>query len=191
MKDYTVHCAIAILAASTIMVVRVMIWLYLFNASLLPAMLPPLLLLLLCSMGLIIFWYRKLVTTAQPDTEVPLGNPLNLRDALFFGVVYGGILLLVSAANQYLGKSGILIASSVAALSDIDAITISLAKLGNTGIDAATVQSAILLAALSNTVVKAVISIWFGSASLRRYMTLGYGMVFLTGLLGFLWLLFS
>ncbi|OWY24086.1 MgtC/SapB family protein [Sphingobacteriales bacterium UPWRP_1] len=189
MKGYTVHCAIAILAASSIMVVRVFIWLYLFNASLLPGMLVPLFLLLLCSVLLIAFWYRRLLRVEQPDTEVPLGNPLNLRDALFFGAVYGGILLLVSTANQYLGKSGIYIASGVAALSDIDAITISLAKLGNTGIDATTAQTAILLSTLSNTAVKAFISMWFGSAPLRRYMAWGYGLVFLTGLLGFLWLL--
>lgn len=189
MQTYTVHCAIAILAASCIMVVRVFIWLYVFNAALLPGMLLPIMLLLITGIALLIVWYRKMITDEQPNTDVNLGNPLNLRDALFFGLVYGGILLLVSAANEYLGNSGIYLASGVAALSDIDAITISLAKLGNSGIDGKTAQIAILLATLSNTAVKMFIAMWFGSAGLRKYMGIGYGAIFISGLAGIIWLI--
>jgi len=67
------------------------------------------------------------------DTEIPLGKPLNLREAIFFGVLYSAILLLVSYANDQFGEKGIFASTAIASLTDIDAITISLSKLaGNT-----------------------------------------------------------
>lgn len=189
MPKYTVHCAIAIISASLVMIVRVAFWIYLFNAAILPKMLLPLLLLLFTSVGIIVFWYRKTVSKLQPETDVPLGNPLALKDALFFGILYGGILLLVSTANDYLGSSGIYLASTIAALSDIDAITISLSKLSSNSDSMRTAQIAILLATMSNTAVKMAIALWFGSSELRKLLTFGYGMVLAAALVGFLWLL--
>lgn len=189
LQSYTRHCAIAILAASCIMIVRICIWLYLFNMAMLAKMLAPLLFILLSGIGVLIFWYKQIHEHTSPSTEVPLGNPLALADAAFFGILYAGILLLVSVSNDYLGKSGIYIASSIAALSDIDAITISLAKLSVRNADLHTAQIAILLATLSNTAVKTGIALWFGSSSLRRYMAVGYGVIFGAGLMGFIWLL--
>lgn len=155
----------------------------------LAALLLPLLLLLLTSVGIIVFWYRKTVSKLQPETDVPLGNPLALKDALFFGILYGGILLLVSTANDYLGSGGIYLASTIAALSDIDAITISLTKLSSHEDTMRTAQIAILLATMSNTAVKMAIALWFGSSELRKLLTFGYGMVLAAALVGFLWLL--
>jgi uncharacterized membrane protein (DUF4010 family) len=116
---------------------------------------------------------------------MPLGEPLNIKDAVFFGIVYTGILTLVSYASTEYGDKGIYISSAISALTDIDAITISMSKLGGISINYLTAQNAILLATLTNTIIKIGLSLWFGSKQLKKYVLVGYGVIFLAGLIGF------
>jgi uncharacterized membrane protein (DUF4010 family) len=170
------------------MVVRVFVWVVIFNQTLLARLLLPLGLVL--TAGLLAGWYfyKKQSERENEAAEIPLGEPLNLRDAVFFGLLYTAILLVVSYANHYFGAKGIFLSTAVAALTDIDAITISMAKLGGSSITALTAQKAILLATLCNTVVKIGIALWFGSILLRRFVLIGFGLILLAGLAGF-WLL--
>ena len=50
-------------------------------------------------------------------------------------------------------------------------------------LDFSVAAKAVLIATISNTLVKMGIGIWAGSASLRKYLYLGYGVIFLTALL--------
>jgi uncharacterized membrane protein (DUF4010 family) len=186
--ELSAHCTVAILAASCVMVVRVFVWVVIFNQTLLARLLLPLGLVL--TAGLLAGWYfyKKQSERENEAAEIPLGEPLNLRDAVFFGLLYTAILLVVSYANHYFGAKGIFLSTAVAALTDIDAITISMAKLGGSSITALTAQKAILLATLCNTVVKIGIALWFGSILLRRFVLIGFGLILLAGLAGF-WLL--
>ena len=180
-------CAVAILAASTIMVLRVIVWVYIFNRNLLWDLMFPLVLLLLAGLAAAWFLHRKQESFIESKpSNLTLGNPLNLRDAVVFGILYGGILLLVSYANTEFGTKGIYLSSGIAALTDIDAITISVSKLGGASISEGIAQKAILLATLCNTLVKIGLALWFGSRSLRRYVLFGFGMMFMAGTLGFL-----
>lgn len=178
-------CAVAIFAASTIMVIRVLAWVIIFNQALLPDLLLPLIFIFLTGLGVALYFYLKHQSLAKAKTEFPLGEPLNLREAIFFGLLYTGILFLVSYANNQFGTTGILISSGIAALTDIDAITISMSKLAGDTVPLLTAQNAILLATLCNTIVKIGIALWVGSKELRKYILIGFGLIFLMGLLGF------
>lgn len=180
-----VSSAIAILAASTLMVPRVLVWVYIFDPTLLHALLLPFGLILAAGGGAAFLFYRRYQPKEKNDAELPLDNPLRLQDALLFGLFYVGITLLVEFSNDKLGSSGTYLTSVVAALPNIDAITISMAKLGGDSISKLVAQNAILLAALSNTVVKLVISSWFGSNAMRRHILIGFGALFAAGLVGF------
>ncbi len=183
--ELSANCAVAILAASTIMVIRVFVWIILFNVSLLPSLILPMLLVFLAGLGAALFFYNRQQAPSAVKAEVPLGEPLNLREAIFFGLLYTAILFLVSYANLQFGTSGIMISSAIAGLTDIDAITISVSKLAGNSIALLTAQNAILLATLCNTIVKIGISLWAGSHEMRRYILIGYGLIFLAGLVGF------
>ena len=100
-----------------------------------------------------------------------------------FGIIYIIILLVVNYANEQMGDKGLLISSAIAGLSDIDAITITISKLaiGNQSFTSAT--DAILVAMISNSIVKLGIAVWAGSPALRRYLYFGYGVVVTTALL--------
>jgi len=124
----------------------------------------------------------------KPQTidKIVLGDPLNIKNAVFFGVFYIGILLIVSYANDVYGTKGIYVSSAISALTDIDAIAISVSKLGGVTMDLLIAQNAILLATLSNTIVKIGIAVFTGSQQLKKYVLVGYGFIFIAGIVGFL-----
>ena len=179
------YCAIAILAASSIMVIRVMIWVFIFNRSLFTELLLPLLIVFLAAIGVTLFIYLRNRDDKKVDTDIPAGKPLNIKGALVFGLLYMIIILAVAYANDVFGEEGIYLASGIAGLSDVDAITISVSKLAMGSISVISAQNAILIATLSNTLVKMGIALWTGSTELRKFILLGYGAIFVAALIGF------
>jgi uncharacterized membrane protein (DUF4010 family) len=181
----SVYCAIAILAASSIMIVRVGIWVFIFNREIMQDLLAPLAIMFVAAIGVPIILYLKNRDNKKTDAEMPPGKPLNLKGAAVFGLIYTFILFAVAYASSIYGERGIYIASGIAGLTDVDAITISVSRLAGQTIDIRNAQYAILIATMSNTIVKAVIALWAGSLEMRRYILLGYGAVFVAGLAGF------
>ena len=178
--------AVGIFAAATIMIARVFLWVFIFNKSMLVSLTLPLLIIFFTAFGVALFFYNKQFEKQRSVDKIVLGDPLNIRNAVFFGVFYMGILLLVSYANQTYGANGIYFSSSISALTDVDAIAISVSKLGGTTINLLIAQNAILLATLSNTVVKIGIALFTGSHKLKNYVLIGYGCIFIAGIIGFL-----
>jgi uncharacterized membrane protein (DUF4010 family) len=176
-------CAIAILAASSIMIIRVLIWTFIFNKELFLDLAIYILLVFLCATGITLFLYFTKGKSEINETELPKGKPLDLIGALVFGMIYSVILLVVSYANENLGESGIQISSAIAGLSDIDAITISVSKLAGGKLGLSIASSAIMIATISNTFVKMGIGIWAGSKTLRKDLFIGYGVILFSAIL--------
>ncbi|TDQ13606.1 uncharacterized membrane protein (DUF4010 family) [Algoriphagus boseongensis] len=183
------QCATAILAASSVMFFRVLIWTFIFNQNLFNTILPAILLVLVSGLGVTIFILKKKNSQEIKDPEIPLGKPLDLKSALVFGLIYMAILLIVSYANLHLGKTGTLISSAIAGLSDVDAITISASKLAGFKLTLETASQAILIAVMTNTIVKLGIAIYAGSASLRKLLLIGYGTIAVVAIFAFFILL--
>lgn len=188
-ENLAASCATAILAASSIMFIRVLIWTFIFNQTLFNRLFPAVALVFLSAIGITLYIYFKRQNLNLAETEIPLKKPLDLKGAIVFGLIYTVILLVVSYANENLGESGTLISSAIAGFSDIDAITISLSKLSGLKLDMEIAALAILIAAISNTLVKVGIGIYAGSAALKKNLLIGYGTVFLTALISLLFLL--
>lgn len=87
---------------------------------------------------------------------------------------FAGILLLVAYARENLGEEGVYIASGISGLADIDAITISMAKLTGKEMAAFLSHNAIILAALANTLVKYGLCLVFGSKDMKRFSSYGF-----------------
>jgi len=177
--------AVGIFAAATIMVIRMFFLVYIFNKSMLIGLIIPLFIVLLTAFGIALFFYNNNFGKPQTVDKIVLGDPLNIKNAVFFGVFYIGILLLVSYANDIYGTKGIYVSSAISALTDIDAIAISVSKLGGATMDLLIAQNAILLAAMSNTIVKIGITVFTGSRQLKKYVLIGYGFIFIAGIVGF------
>jgi len=182
------HCATAILAASSIMIIRVLVWVFIFNTDLAPSLYLPVGLIFGAGIGATLLFYFRQNRNIAVDTTLPQGKPLNMRSALTFGVIYTLVILLVSYTNEYFGQSGMYISSVIAGLTDIDAITISVSKLAGDTLSINIAQNAIILATISNTLIKIGISLWAGSAELRKFIFIGYGAIFIAALVAFAYL---
>lgn len=111
------------------------------------------------------------------------GNPLRLRVALQFGVLYAVIVLIVKVTISHLGNPGLLAVSSLSGLFDLDAITLSLSQMTVAGsLDGSTATRGILLAILANTLVKGGFSYAYGSPLLRREVMLVLGVTALSAI---------
>ena len=175
----------AILAACTIMVVRVALWVFLFNKLLLVGLALPLSILFLTAAGASIYFYVRNKKNSSAEKQLPLGKPLEMTNAILFGVLYVVILLVITFANDYFGDEGIYITSGIAGFSDVDAISISISKMSVITISASTAQNAILIATLANTIAKFGIALWASSREMRKNVLIGYGLIFVAAMVAF------
>lgn len=121
--------------------------------------------------------------TASSDPDMPSQeNPAQLGSALVFGALYAVVLVAVAAAKERFGTAGIYAVAALSGLADVDAITLSTARLVAIGsVDPESGWRAILIAALSNLAFKgAVVAALAGSRLRSRVLTL-FGVAFLGG----------
>lgn len=180
------HFAVGIFAASSVMVIRMALLVLVFNKSMLNALVLPLIVIFLTAIGITFYFYKKQLTSSFLNNKLTLGTPLNIKNAVFFGIFYMSILMLVSYSNSEYGEKGIYFSSAISALTDIDAIAISVSKLGGTSIELLTAQNAVLIATLANTLSKIGIAVSIGSSGLKKYVLIGYAIIFISGIVGFL-----
>lgn len=155
------------LAAAT-MVPRLCVEIAAVNGSLLPNLLPPLVVLALVPLALVVI--AGLYTSKTPEhSELALGNPLQLRAALIFGIALSGLFIAIEALQRSMGDSGIYMVAALAGLADVDAIALSLAQAAGRTVPQPTAERAILLAALVNTGVKAVLAGLIGGRPMTRW----------------------
>ena len=85
----------------------------------------------------------------------PQQNPSELKSALFFGLLYAVVLLAVAAGRNHSGSGGLYIIAALSGLTDMDAISLSTARLVATGrVDADNGWRLILAGFLANMVFK-------------------------------------
>lgn len=186
-EGHSHSCAIAILAATTISIARALIWVFIFNKSLFNQLYWVFIMIFAAAIGVTLFLYfSKKDKKSVEDSEVKKGKPLDLKGAVIFGIIYIAITLFVSYSNELFGTSGIFLSSAIAGLSDIDAITISVSKMAGASIDLNLAAKSVLIANTSNTLVKMGIGLWAGSSTLRKYLYVGYGVIFAAAIIAFL-----
>ena len=106
--------ALAILAASSTMFVRMLVIVGLLQPELSLILLAPLGGMALGGYVMSMFLYKKAQRTRIDSPEIVHRNPFELRSALGFGILYAGVLLLSKAAQTFLGDQGIYASSLVA-----------------------------------------------------------------------------
>ncbi|HEY8154476.1 MAG TPA: MgtC/SapB family protein, partial [Myxococcota bacterium] len=128
---------------------------------------------------------RGSVGSARPaGGEVPLQNPFSLTAAIRFALVFASVMLLVVLVQTYLPGRGLYAVAALAGLSDVDAITLSMASCVGKGECAAqTGVASIIIAALSNTLLKAGMVVALAAPALRRPILGATGAIFAAALL--------
>lgn len=100
-------------------------------------------------------------------------NPLNFGAALQMTVLFQIVLSLVSLAESRFGDAGLYASAGVLGLTDVDALTISMAERTSTGTAVEVAAAALVLGILANTLVKTTIALVVGRGGFRTFATLG------------------
>ncbi|HKY95463.1 MAG TPA: MgtC/SapB family protein [Kiloniellales bacterium] len=142
----------AALLASAVVGPRVALLVYVVAEPLLWRLAWPLLGLVIGSLaGTFLLWRGR----AEKTEELPLGNPFELGPALKFGLLLAIIMMAAEALPRWLGDSGVIAVGALAGMTDVDAISLSLATQVNEGHIAVELAAWGVLAAVGvNTLVK-------------------------------------
>jgi len=155
------------IVANTVMFIRVIVTVFIVNKTLLKEFVPSILAMSLAgifSCG--VFWF--LGHKSQSKAEVVHKSPFRIAPALKFGVFFVVVLFSLKVAQMHLGSLGIYIASTLSGFVDVDAVTLSMATIAGTEISGKVAATSIMLAVISNTLIKMGYSIVFGSKEFSR-----------------------
>lgn len=177
-------CAVAITAACSMMFARVLAVVAAVDRALLAPLAPSL--GAMAAVGFAGSWWSHRRARAAEPAEVSeeasgLRNPFELRQALSFGLVYAVVLLAAKAAQTWFGAAGLYASAVLAGLTDVDAITLSVTEMHRGGLSEGAAATAIVLASVTNTLVKAGIAISAGGALVGRGVATTLGASLLVG----------
>ena len=180
----TMAFASGILVAWATMFARVLVVVAVVNRTLLgPLFLP------FAAMGLVAAGAAALIyLRSHPDGKgasardnLRVANPFSITSAAKFAAFFAVVLVAVKIAQDNFSDSGVYAVAALAGLTDVDAITLSMAELAKTG-SAQVAVIAIVIASLVNTAVKCGIAFVLGGPALGRPLLLAIGAMLIAGL---------
>lgn len=177
--DLSSYFSMAVILASTIMFMRVMVEIFAVNKELLTAAAIPL--GAMAAAGMVYGGYLYFGPKGKAKTAPSYSNPFELMGAIKFGIVYALIVFLIKAAKEYTGDAGIYLVSAVSGLTDVDAITLSISESAKSGMQTVVAVRCITLAVISNTVVKGLLAFSMGSRRLSARVGIGFALMFAAG----------
>ncbi len=118
---------------------------------------------------------------AREGAAVTFTNPFELGRALQFALLFAVVLLGSKAAALHLGTAGTYAAGVLAGTTDVDAITLSMARLAGTEVAPQVAATTIFLGAASNTVVKGAMAAAIGGRPFGARVLAGLGAMLLCG----------
>lgn len=159
---------VVILLANLVVLVRVGVLVAAAAPRVLPSLLPILGAALLLGFAATLARWRGIKNGGQ--TPMPrVQNPTEMRTALAFGAAYAVVLVLAAWLNNTFGAQGLYAVAAVSGLTDVDAITLSSARLFELGqLSAREATVAITIALLTNLVFKLGVITVVGGGRLAR-----------------------
>ena len=155
-----------ILIAGTTMIVRVV----LIAAALAPHLLTELWLaastgaiVLVAASGFLIVRDRE---RKEPQATLRLTNPFDIGNALMLAVLIGVVMVLAKLASSTASAKGLLVLGVLSGIADVDAITLSMARLAGATVPSPSAADVILIAVGVNTIAKAVMASIVGGRSI-------------------------
>jgi len=155
-EDGKLHRLLAagLLLGCAVMFPRVLVYCVLINRALLAELAAPLLTMMLALLApaLLIWWRQHPIAPVKPFAGRQ--NPLDLKSAFGFALLLVLVLVTTEVMKNWMGDSGIYLLAALSGAADVDAITLSLTRLSQQGLNARTAVIGIVLAAAVNNLVK-------------------------------------
>ena len=176
---------VVVALASTVVLVRISAFIALINPELMRHLWLPMGGMFIGGLLPIVFYWS--CTRREEAPHMESRNPAELSQALLFGLLYAAVLLAVSFAKHHLGTQGVYLVAFISGFTDVDAITLTNARLSVIG-DLGQVQAAnsILIAMLANLMFKLGMVAALGTRQMLRGTALCFFCLALPALLVFI-----
>jgi len=126
----------------------------------------------------------------KSKNEETLESPLKLWSAIRMALAFQLSLMAISLVRDTLGARGVIASAALLGLTDMDALTLSMNRLGTTEELIVLAARAIAVGVLANSVLKIVLLLTLGTGTFRRLATMGIAALMLVGAVS-LWLFWS
>ncbi len=171
------HGALAsgVMGANAMLFIRVMIAAGVLMPAL-PRQLAPVFLAPFLIAALLTAWGMR---TKRPGTaHPPIGeNPLQFGAALQMALLFQLVLIALAFVRATFGATGLYGSAAVLGLTDVDALTLSMAKTAQAGAPLAVIVTAITIGILANTLVKLSLVLALGRGKFRIWAGAGLAML--------------
>jgi uncharacterized membrane protein (DUF4010 family) len=161
--------SVGIIIATVIMYLRIGVIVAVFDWTLARQLLPAVAGLAVLGAAIaLVDWLRPQPAGAAPRSQVPAPNPLQLATALGFAALFVVVAVLSNWVRDGFGQRGVFTLAAVTGAADIDPFVLSLSQGGVTAMPLNSLCAAILIAASSNNLLKAVYALAFGGVRACR-----------------------
>ncbi|HTF56467.1 MAG TPA: DUF4010 domain-containing protein, partial [Planctomycetota bacterium] len=161
-------CAAGMVLSWTVMFPRLLVIVAVVHPGLARSLVLPLGAAALAGAGASFLLYRRTRAQSAAGELLSLTNPFSLGTAVKFGGLFTLILVLSKLAVASYGGGGLVATGVLAGTTDVDAVSLSAAKLVYGGVDLRTAAAAILGACGANTLAKAGIAWTIGGWAFER-----------------------
>ncbi len=172
--------AFGAIAANAMLYPRVLVAVAVLNWPLLPLVARYLALPAVAAIIAVVIGVRR---SSNPEAPLStIANPLQLAAALQMAILFQAMIMLVHAAGGVWGSAGVYGSAFVLGLSDVDALTVAMARGVAYAASLDTAAVAIAIGVLSNTLLKMALALLLGSTRFRRLVGMALGVMALTAL---------
>lgn len=187
-REHPASCRLlsaGILLAGVVMMIRVGVVAVALNSALLVPLLPPLAAaaVALAAGSALLF----LVNTEREAPELRIENPLAIGTAFKLAIFIAIVMLAAELLRRYLGNAGVLILAGLSGIADVDALTLSMARMSGRDVDLTTAVYAILIALAVNSVSKAAMAAWTGGLGIGLLVGLHSAVALAAGGVAVIW----
>jgi uncharacterized membrane protein (DUF4010 family) len=171
--------AIAIMIASTIAFIRVLLEIAITAPRFFQTAAGPILAMFVVS---VVLAGGAWMTHREEQTEMPVQeNPTQLKSALIFGVIYAVVLVAVAVGQEYF-QDALYVIAAFSGMTDMDAITLSTSNFVREGrISPDVGWRIIIVATMSNLVFKAIVVATIGNKQLLKRICLLFSVSLISG----------
>ena len=173
--------ALGVVGASSVLLPRILVISALLNAgvarALLPFLVPP---LVVGAIVLLVSVARHWEPKQEARDAGVIQNPLRLNSAIKMALAFQASLMLISYVSNTIGASGVLVSAALLGLTDVDALTLAMNRLGTTPELVRLAARAIVIGVLGNSAVKIALAIGLGTSRYRQLAVAGLGSLAVT-----------
>jgi uncharacterized membrane protein (DUF4010 family) len=152
-------------AANAVLYPRVILATAVLNPDLVAPLIPYLAVPALVAIAAAVWGARS--SPVDDTADLQPENPLQLRAAIQMAALFQAVLMAVHVARQFWGESGVLTSAAVLGLTDVDALTVSMARGIARTASLETAALAIAIGVLANTALKLAVAVALGNARFR------------------------